>query len=147
MYDQLLERVSLALDGIPGIRSVLLGLEEQGDTPCIRIWIHSSQQTAQIQNRRCQQEIVSVCVQIDTFSSNNRRTGYLHSLRAVSQVKQRLERLRLAGLSGLPLATPSYSLVQMPESDAVVHVITCPFEGTVMPDGDIDFNLPPVEAI
>lgn len=148
MYDQLLARCAAALKGIPGIKKVLLGLEETGDTPCIRLWINAIQQPEQVQPRRYQREMVSVCAQVDTFPGSDRRAGYLKSLEAVGKVKARLESLRVMSKAntGLPLQSPTYQLLQMPESDAVVHVITCPFEAAVsLATGETEFNLPPLE--
>lgn len=151
MYNTLLVRVAESLSDVPGIRRVLVGLEETGDTPCIRLWINSIQQPDQTPYRRHLREIVTVAVQVDSFPGRDRRAGYLRSLEAVAQVKARLEQLRLLSRAperpALPLASPEYQLLKLPDSDAIVHLLICPFESSVdCVTGETDFLLPPLEG-
>lgn len=68
MYDQVVERIATVLDDVPEIRSVLVGLEETGETPSIRIWIDKAVQPQQPGKTAFRREVVHLCVQVDSWS-------------------------------------------------------------------------------
>lgn len=141
MYDQVVERIATVLDDVPEIRSVLVGLEETGETPSIRIWIDKAVQPQQPGKTAFRREVVHLCVQVDSWSPQDRRGGYLRGLRLAAMVKQRLEQYRLRGELGLAMDEPVYQLMQLKEGEPAVHVLVCPLLAVVSPNGNTEIYM------
>lgn len=144
MYENILQTVAARLAEVEGVKAVLMGLEETGDTPAIRLFLNAAEpvETAS-RTRPTLRETVQICVQIDSFRDGDRRASYLEALGIVSRVKARIEKWRLEGRAGA-VSPVTYRLMRMPDADAAVHLLTCNFEAAVDENGETQLLLAPL---
>ena len=143
MYDDILRHIAGELDGVEGVKALLLGLEEVGETPSIRLFLNTAEPPDAQSRRPTRRETVQICAQIDSFRDGDRRASYLEALAIVSRVKARIESWRLAGRSGVS-GPVTYRLMRLPDADAAVHLLTVNFEAAVDENGETKLLLAPL---